>query len=147
MGALKNRDYERFCHEYIIDHNGTKAATRAGYSEHTAAQQACRILKKPEVQERIVELEANICESLGLTAATVLHDLMKVAERCMQAVPVMEWNYELREMVATGEYQFDSKGANRALELLGQHLGMFGKGKQLSLETEDKTIRVTLTDD
>ena len=147
MGALKNRDYERFCYEYIIDHNGTKAATRAGYSEHTAAQQACRILKKPDVQARIVELEADVCESLGLTAAKVLNDLMTVTQRCMQAVPVLEWNYELREMVETGEYQFDSKGANKALELLGQHLGMFGKGKQLSLETEDKTIRVTLTDD
>lgn len=28
----------------------------------------------------------------------------------------------------TGEYRFDSAGANRALELLGRHLGMWGKG-------------------
>ena len=147
MGALKNRDYERFCYEYIIDHNGTKAATRAGYSEHTAAQQACRILKKPEVQARIVELEADVCESLGLTAAKVIRDLMTVANRCMQGEPELTWDYEAHEYRESGQYTFDAKGANKALELLGQHLGMFGKGKQLSLETEEKTIRVTLTDD
>ena len=41
----------------------------------------------------------------------------------MQAVPVMD-----REGHETGEWEFDSGGANRALELLGKHLQLFGDG-------------------
>lgn len=34
----------RFCQEYIIDHNGTQAAKRAGYSQRTSNEQLDRIL-------------------------------------------------------------------------------------------------------
>jgi hypothetical protein len=34
-----------------------------------------------------------------------------------------------RKGVPTGEYKFDSAGANRSLELLGKELGMFGEKK------------------
>lgn len=146
MGALKNRDFERFCYEYIIDHNGTKAAIRAGYSEHTAAQQASRLLKKPQITERIEELEKDVCEALGLKAAWVVQRLMTVVDRAMQAEPVKIWNPETREMEETGEYTFDSRGANNALEILAKHLGML-ESKKVTVETGDTKIRVTLSDD
>lgn len=41
-------------------------------------------------------------------------------ERCSKPVPVLDMTGE-----SIGEYAFDSKGALRALELLGKHLGMF----------------------
>ena len=37
----------------------------------------------------------------------------------------MEWDYGEQKLVPTGEYQFDSSGANKATELIGKHLGMF----------------------
>ncbi len=40
----------------------------------------------------------------------------------MQAEPVLD-----RKGAPTGEYKFDSAGANRSLELLGKELGMFGE--------------------
>ena len=40
---------ERFCREYIIDYNATKAAVRAGYSEKTAYSIGSENLKKPEI--------------------------------------------------------------------------------------------------
>ena len=40
---------EAFCLEYLIDLNATQAAIRAGYSEKTAASQACENLIKPNV--------------------------------------------------------------------------------------------------
>ena len=146
MEELKNRDYERFCREYIIDHNGTKAAIRAGYAEPSAAQQASRLLKKPIIRERIEDLEKDICESLGLKAAWVVQRLMTVVDRSMQAVPVEVWDYENHCMVETGEYQFDSRGANNALEILAKHLGML-ESKKVTVETDNTKIRVTLTDD
>lgn len=56
----------------------------------------------------------------GLDRAWVIERLMSVVDRCMQAEPVKD-----RDGNETGEYKFDSSGANRALQLLGAELGMF----------------------
>jgi phage terminase small subunit len=82
---------------------------------------------------------------LEYSADDIIKDLISVKTRCMQAEPVKIWDYELKEFVETGEYTFDSKGANQALKLLGDHLGMFNKGKldiQASLNGN-----VTIVDD
>ena len=41
---------ERFCREYVIDYNQTKAAIRAGYAEKSAAKKGCELMKEPEVK-------------------------------------------------------------------------------------------------
>lgn len=56
MAALDNEKHERFCHEYVVDLNGTKAAKTAGYSAKTAASQANRLLKNANIRARIAEL-------------------------------------------------------------------------------------------
>lgn len=117
--------HERFCQEYVIDYNGTRAAMRAGYSERNAATQAGRLLKKAEVLARVRELQHEQLERLSISADYVILRLMDTLERCMQAVPVMVWDPEEGRKVESGEYTFDSKGALRALELIGRHLGMF----------------------
>ena len=117
--------HERFCQEYVIDYNGTRAAMRAGYSERNAATQAGRLLKKAEVLARVWELQHEQLERLSISADYVILRLMDTLERCMQAVPVMVWDPEEGRKVESGEYTFDSKGALRALELIGRHLGMF----------------------
>lgn len=56
-----------------------------------------------------------------------------MANRCMQKVPVMEFDpvAKGRRQAIDDEgnavWQFDSSGANKALELLGKHLGVFEK--------------------
>lgn len=117
--------HERFCQEYVIDYNGTRAAMRAGYSERNAATQAGRLLKKAEVLARVRELQHEQLERLSISADYVILRLMDTLERCMQAVPVMVWDPEEGRKVESGEYTFDSKGALKALELIGRHLGMF----------------------
>lgn len=47
---------EKFCQQYVLCCNGTKAALSAGYSKDTAYSIACENLKKPEIKERIAEL-------------------------------------------------------------------------------------------
>lgn len=87
--------------------------------------------KKPHVKARINALRQEITEraveKASVDRAWVLSRLMKVADRCMQAEPVMK-NGE-----NTGEYKFDSAGANRSLELLGKELGMFVERKQIDM--------------
>ena len=58
-GQLKERQ-EKFCQAYLISRNATSAAKEAGYSERSAYNQGYELLKKPEVQRRIEELEEEI---------------------------------------------------------------------------------------
>jgi len=42
-----------FVREYLIDHNGTQAAIRAGYSAKTAKAMAAENLTKPDIAEKV----------------------------------------------------------------------------------------------
>jgi len=55
-GQLKERQ-EKFCQAYLISRNATSAAKEAGYSERSAYNQGYELLKRPEIQRRLEELE------------------------------------------------------------------------------------------
>lgn len=116
-----------FCREYVKDYNGTQAAIRAGYSEKTAAVKASQLLKNKDILNTIKQFQKELVESSCLTEEKVIAKVEEILDRCMSAEPVMEWNYEEHRYEPTGEYQFDSKGALKAIEMLGKHLGMFNK--------------------
>lgn len=123
---------KKFVIEYIDCYNATQAAIRAGYSEKTARQQGSRLLTNVDVLARVREEQEKAVERSGISQARVILALGDVYERCMTAVPVTEYDPLSRQMVETGEYVFDSKGALRALELVGKHLGMFKDKMELS---------------
>jgi phage terminase small subunit len=123
MNKLTPRQ-ERFCQEYIKDLNGKQAAIRAGYTAKSAEVTASKMLSIAKVSARVVELTAPAAKAAGLTKEYVLEGLKEVAERCRQGVPVMIKD-ENGKMIQSGEWKFDSAGANRALELLGKHLAIF----------------------
>lgn len=129
-GTDLKRKEERFCLEYAVDYNGTAAAKRAGYAEKSAAKTACRLLKDERVMARIRELQKEQAERLCLSSDLIVIRALELYDKCTQAVPVQEWDYSEHKMVDTGEYQIDSKGAVKCLELLGKHIGMFDKDNQ-----------------
>ena len=129
MAELSPKE-ERFCQEYVLDYNGTKAAIRTGYKESNAASQAARLLKKAEVSARVRELQREMAERLALSQDFVVTQLIETYHQCKEATPVMRYNYDIGEMEETGMYQFDGKNALKALELLGKHLGMFDKQRK-----------------
>jgi phage terminase small subunit len=144
--AILNDKQRLFCDEYLIDMNAKQAAIRAGYSPKTAENQASRLLSYVKVQEYIKEKQNKLTEKLELDAEWVLRRLKEISDRCVQAEPVMVRNSD-GEMVESGEYRFDSSGANKATELIGKHLGMFGdkldvtsKGQPLQMITGFKVI-------
>lgn len=132
MATELNERYEKFAREYVVDYNGTQAAIRAGYSPKSAKTQASRLLTFDNVLARVRELQAETAKRQAISEDKVILALWNVYERCMTAVPVTEYDPISRQMVETGEYVFDSKGALRALELVGKHLGMFKDKMELS---------------
>lgn len=110
----------QFVSEYIVDFNGTQAAIRAGYSPRTAYSIASENLTKPEVQLAIQETIEKRMERTEVTQDYVVDRLYKIVERCMQGTPVLD-----KEGKPVGRWTFQANSANRALELLGKHQGMF----------------------
>ena len=106
-----------FVSEYLKDLNASQAARRAGYSSKVAAEIGYENLKKPHIAAAIQEAFTQRIERTKIDADYVLRQAVKVHERCMQAVPVLD-----KKGCPTGEYRFDAAGACRALELIGKHV-------------------------
>ena len=62
----------RFCEEYIVDHNATQAAIRAGYSPATAKQIGSRLLTNVDVQARVQEMASKAPKCAIASAQEVL---------------------------------------------------------------------------
>lgn len=146
-----NEKQRAFANEYVIDYNATQAAIRAGYSERSAYSQAHELLKKPEIQEAIKELEAAASRRTAISKDRVVRELARVAfvdprklfdengtpkditnldddtAAAIASVDIFEefnYNGDSRELIGyTKKYKWADK--LRALEMLGKHLGMF----------------------
>lgn len=68
-----------FCREYVIDWDGKRAALKAGYSAHTAAQLAFNNLKKPKIQEYLKEIMKDLGRVSGVSALRNIEELKKIA--------------------------------------------------------------------
>ncbi len=109
-----------FVAEYLVDLNATQAAVRAGYSKKTAYSVGHENLKKPEVAAAIQEAMAARSERTKADQDWIVERLVENVERAMQLEPVTD-----REGKPVGEHVYQGNVANKALELLGKHLGMF----------------------
>ena len=66
-----NPKQRAFVREYLIDHNATQAAIRAGYSKRTARQQASDLLAKPDISASVKASDEKLNAKAGLTAELV----------------------------------------------------------------------------
>ncbi len=109
-----------FVREYLIDLNATKAYIRAGYKSKGkgAESNSCRVMGVDKVKAAIEAALAKRAKKLEINAAWVLKQLVKNVRRASQAVPVLD-----NKGKETGEYRYDGNVVNRALELIGKHVG------------------------
>ena len=114
----------KFCKEYLKTGKKRESAIYAGFKENSAANAATRMLKKEECLAYIHAIQKRAREELHIDDNWAVLKAIEVYNRCMSAVPVMEWDYKTHEMKPTGEYTFDSKGALKALELIKTLLGL-----------------------
>ena len=67
----------RFVAEYLIDHNGTRAAVAAGYSARSAKQLASQLLKDVRVKALVAEEEKKLLARSDLSAQNVLETIRR----------------------------------------------------------------------
>lgn len=99
---------------------------------------ASEILSYPNVKEYLNSLMADSAVENELNAKWVLEKLQTIANRCMQEEQVMSKDGP------TGEFKFDSSGANKAVELIGKHLKMFTD--KIEQDTQLTVVRKTFTE-
>lgn len=124
IGRLDDKE-KLFCEALVYKHgyNGTGARMEIYNTDNhnSAAVAACRMLKKQDVSIYVRYLINKKSRELMLTPSFVIEGLMENYFKCVQAVPVMGLDGP------TGTYNFNAQGANQALKLLGEHLGMWDK--------------------
>lgn len=69
----------RFCDNYLIHFNASRAAEQAGYSPKTSAQQASRLLTKVKVQEYLQSRKEKIAEKLQYSQERTMLEIARVA--------------------------------------------------------------------
>jgi phage terminase small subunit len=127
---------EKFIQEYLKDLNATQAAIRAGYSAKTANEQGARLLAKASIQAAVDKAQLKRAKRVEVSQDWVIENLKKVFERCMQEEAVND-----REGNFTGVFNFKEAGANKALELIGKHLGMFTEKVKISGDENGAPIK------
>ena len=117
-----NAKQKRFCDEYLIDCNATKAAIRAGYSEKTAKQMGAENLSKPD-------LRAYIDEQLERLHNEKTADAQEVMEY-LTAVMRGEHTEQVLKLIGEGvqtitNSDVSAKERLKAAELIGKRYGLF----------------------
>jgi len=111
MDKIKLTDKQkRFCKEYVIDFNATRAAEAAGYSKKTARATASETLTKQYIQDEIKRLTKKTTEKLEVSAERVVAELAQMG---------------LTRKDTLGDFVIDSKDKLKALEMLARHTGTF----------------------
>lgn len=77
---------------------------------------SCEILRYPNVRDFIASIQAEAAADVRIDAAWVLNNAKRVFDRCMQDEAVIVAGEP------TGQYKFDSTGANKALDTIGKHV-------------------------
>ncbi len=159
---------EAFVNEYLIDLNATQSAIRAGYSEKTADQQACRMLTNVKVAEAITKAQAARSAKTGIDAAWVLTRLTQEATADLADIigdsgelrPISEWPLIWRQGLVTGvdvqenvvegvktgqTIKVKLSDRIKRIELIGKHVDVQAFRDQI-LQTGAITLNVTQDD-
>ena len=150
-GKLTDKQ-KRFIDEYLIDLNATQAAIRAGYSAKTADVQRAQNLVK--LKGFIQEEQNKRSERVQITQDEVIRRLIEnadIASGKKAVVLTQTRKSESGEIVGddVAQFVYEPSSVNKALELLGKHLGMFTN--KVDVTTDGKplptVINVTFSDE
>ena len=78
-----NSRQRAFAREYAVDHTGSAAAIRAGYSSTRAKHTARELLLHPDVADEIAKLDAVTAEELGVTKLWIVSTAKTLVDRSL----------------------------------------------------------------
>lgn len=157
-----------FCHQYVIDLNGTQAAIRAGYGVKNAKAEACRQLTKVDVRQYIAALQEKMAIKNEVTKDMVVSEMAKMAFSNIQnyisagnevkdianlssdiAAPVKKIKTITRQIIVDGNHvgnevrtEFELNDKQRALDSISKLLGFDEPVKT----TSDTTLSIEVSD-
>lgn len=126
---------KEFVRCYVQHFQGSRAAREAGYSEHTASRMAYQLLRTPHVRQELDRRLEEATATAGIDANWVLARYVDLYEKCMQIQEVTD-----RKGRPTGEFTFDSAGADRALQMIARFTGGFDERHKVTHDAGD-TLR------
>ena len=82
---------EKFCQNYVLHKNATRAAKDAGYSEISAHNTGSRLLQDPLIHERLEELSLNMTTSIDVVdEIEKQYDVARVQGQTTSALKALE---------------------------------------------------------
>ena len=109
---VKLTEKERiFCHQYVIDWNGSRSAREAGYSENTCAIIAHENLTKPKIQQYINFIKNDFEKEAGISKLRNLRELAKIAYS-----NISDLHDDWIELTKWEEIKTENPGAMAAIE-------------------------------
>lgn len=144
MAKLTDKQ-KKFIDEYLVDLNATQAAMRAGYKEKAAYRTGAENLRKPQIQEEIQKRMQERQQRTEVTQDMVVKELAAIAFAratdyveirsngvCGTVVIKPTTNLSDQQIRAIAGIKEGANGIEiklndkeKALELLGRHLGMW----------------------
>lgn len=132
-----------FCKEYPKNFNGTDAYLKAGHkcTRESAAVEACKLLRKPNIQEEIIQQVQDAFDKADITAQEVIKQLTDVSRSTLgdyvdfekEAVYLKNSEKITKEKIAllgeisktTQGYKIKLQDRMKARELLGRYFALF----------------------
>ena len=142
--GLSTRE-EHFCHLYIETFNMTKAYMEVYKRDNycKAKSEASKLMKNPYVLAYIKKLQDQAKERMQITPEFLIEKALTVYEQATQARPVMKFNPITRQMEESGQFIFDGKAANGALDIIANVTGL----KQNKIDAKLSLEKVVIKDD
>ena len=147
-GRGLNEKQKRFVEEYLIDLNATQAAIRAGYSQNTARSIGQRLLTFVDIQAAIQQAQSNRSERVQISQDEVIRRLLENADIASGKKPTtitIPSKNENGEVIGNdvAHFVYEPSAVNKALEMLGKHLGMFTQKVEMSGSVVNQNINMT----
>jgi hypothetical protein len=123
-GDLKNPKHEMFAHAWVQSFDHEFACNEARIkvkNRKDATHKSCSLLRREDVQVRVRSILKERVRDMALTESWVVLELLDTYNKCSAMREIYTQDGE-----PTGDKAIvDARGALKALEMLGQNIGMF----------------------
>jgi phage terminase small subunit len=134
MGVLQDPQHESFAQSIALGKAPRLAYEAAGYkvgSKRAAIASASRLRNRPDVAQRILELQIGAAKLVHVDRAFIVQKLVRTLAMAMGEAPRPRTIFLRGSKGKRGKTEIiqvldvDTMAANRAAELLGKEIGMF----------------------